>query len=33
MVEEALEQHQAINSPSLEEILAADAWARERAPR
>ena len=30
LVEEALEQHQSIPHPSLEEILAADAWAREK---
>ena len=33
LVEEALEQHQSIPHPSLEEILAADAWARERAAK
>ncbi|HJX69876.1 MAG TPA: 1-deoxy-D-xylulose-5-phosphate reductoisomerase [Dehalococcoidia bacterium] len=31
IVEEALAHHQSINHPSLEEILAADAWAREYA--
>lgn len=31
VVEETLEQHQDISHPSLEEILAADAWARETA--
>ena len=30
LVEETLEQHQSTPSPSLEEVLAADAWARER---
>ena len=30
LVRQALEQHQAIASPGLEEILAADAWAREK---
>jgi len=30
LVEDTLEQHQSIPHPSLEEILAADAWARER---
>jgi 1-deoxy-D-xylulose-5-phosphate reductoisomerase len=30
MVEETLAQHQGISQPSLEDILAADAWARER---
>jgi len=30
LVGQALEQHQAIAHPSLEEILAADAWARQR---
>ncbi len=29
LVEEALEEHRSISNPSLEEILAADAWARE----
>ncbi len=29
-VEQALEQHQGIAEPSLEEIVAADAWAREK---
>ncbi len=33
VVEEALEQHQGISNPSLEEVLAADAWARERVRR
>ncbi len=33
IVQETLEQHQSISQPSLEEILAADAWARERAAR
>lgn len=33
LVEEALEEHQSIPNPSLEEILAADAWARERVRR
>mgnify|MGYP001036219665 CR=1 FL=1 len=28
-----LEQHQVISNPSLEEIMAADAWARERVMR
>jgi 1-deoxy-D-xylulose-5-phosphate reductoisomerase len=31
IVERALEQHQTIENPSLEEIIAADAWAREKA--
>jgi len=31
LVEDALEHHQSISCPSLEEILAADAWAREYA--
>ena len=30
LVEQALVQHQAIASPALEEIMAADAWAREK---
>ena len=30
LVEQALEQHQAITCPTLEEIMAADAWAREK---
>ena len=30
LVEQALAQHQAIASPALEEIMAADAWAREK---
>ncbi len=30
LVEQALEQHQAIANPSLEEIMAADAWARDK---
>ena len=30
LVEEALEEHRSIPNPSLEDILAADAWARER---
>jgi len=30
LVGQALEQHQAIAHPSLEEIMAADAWARQR---
>ena len=33
LVEEVLEQHQSIPHPSLEEILAADAWAREKAAK
>jgi 1-deoxy-D-xylulose-5-phosphate reductoisomerase len=33
LVEDTLEQHQGIPHPSLEEILAADAWARERAAK
>jgi 1-deoxy-D-xylulose-5-phosphate reductoisomerase len=33
LVAEALEEHQSIPNPSLEEILAADAWARERVKR
>ncbi|MBA7593511.1 1-deoxy-D-xylulose 5-phosphate reductoisomerase [subsurface metagenome] len=33
LVEEALGQHQSIPHPSLEEILAADAWAREKAAK
>jgi len=33
LVEDTLEQHQSIPHPSLEEILAADAWARERASK
>jgi 1-deoxy-D-xylulose-5-phosphate reductoisomerase len=32
VVEEALERHQSINHPSLEQILAADAWARQSIP-
>ncbi|MFC1906387.1 1-deoxy-D-xylulose-5-phosphate reductoisomerase [Chloroflexota bacterium] len=31
LIEQTLEQHQVINSPSLEEILKADNWAREKA--
>jgi 1-deoxy-D-xylulose-5-phosphate reductoisomerase len=31
IVQRTLEQHQNIQQPSLEEILAADAWAREYA--
>jgi 1-deoxy-D-xylulose-5-phosphate reductoisomerase len=31
LVEETLEHHQSISHPFLEEILAADAWAREYA--
>jgi len=30
LIEQALEQHQAIPQPTLEEIMAADAWAREK---
>jgi len=30
LVEQALEQHQVTSSPGLEEIMAADAWAREK---
>ncbi|GAF69455.1 unnamed protein product, partial [marine sediment metagenome] len=30
LIKQALEQHQAITHPSLEEILAADAWARQK---
>ena len=30
LVEQALEQHQAIAHPTLEEIVAADAWTREK---
>ncbi len=30
LVEQVLEQHQAITCPTLEEIMAADAWAREK---
>ena len=30
LVEQTLEQHQAIAHPTLEEIIAADAWAREK---
>ncbi len=33
MVQKTLEQHQSVAQPSLEEILAADAWAREYAER
>jgi len=33
LVEDTLEQHQSVPHPSLEEILAADAWARERAAK
>ena len=33
LVEEALRQHQSIPHPSLEEILAADAWTREKAAK
>jgi 1-deoxy-D-xylulose-5-phosphate reductoisomerase len=33
IVQETLEQHRSINQPSLEEILAADNWARECATR
>jgi len=33
LVEEALGQHQSTPHPSLEEILAADAWAREKAAK
>jgi len=32
-VQKTLEQHRNISQPSLEEILAADAWARECATR
>ena len=30
LVEQALEKHQVIAHPTLEEIMAADAWAREK---
>jgi len=30
LVEQTLEQHQAIVHPTLEEIIAADAWARQK---
>ncbi|GAI49068.1 unnamed protein product, partial [marine sediment metagenome] len=30
LIEQVLEQHQAIVHPALEEIMAADAWAREK---
>ncbi|HEX73916.1 MAG TPA: 1-deoxy-D-xylulose-5-phosphate reductoisomerase [Dehalococcoidia bacterium] len=30
LIQQALAQHQAIDSPALEEIMAADAWAREK---
>ena len=30
LVEQTLEQHQAIAHPTLEEIMTADAWAREK---
>ena len=30
LIRQVLERHQAIASPGLEEILAADAWAREK---
>ena len=30
LIERVLEQHQAITHPSIEEVMAADAWARER---
>ena len=33
VVEEALERHQGIDHPSLEQILAADAWARQSVPK
>jgi 1-deoxy-D-xylulose-5-phosphate reductoisomerase len=33
IVQETLEQHRSVNQPSLEEILAADNWARECATR
>jgi 1-deoxy-D-xylulose-5-phosphate reductoisomerase len=33
LVEQALEEHQAISHPTLEEILAADSWAREKVRR
>jgi 1-deoxy-D-xylulose-5-phosphate reductoisomerase len=33
VVEGVLEQHQGVQGPSLEDVLAADAWARERAQR
>jgi 1-deoxy-D-xylulose-5-phosphate reductoisomerase len=33
IVQETLEQHRSINQPSLEEILAADSWAKEFAKR
>jgi 1-deoxy-D-xylulose 5-phosphate reductoisomerase len=29
-VEQALDKHDSISNPSLDDILAADAWARER---
>jgi len=31
IIERTLEQHQAVNNPGIEEILAADSWAREKA--
>jgi len=31
IIERTLEQHQAVNKPGIEEILAADSWAREKA--
>jgi len=33
VVETVLEQHQGVQGPSLEDVLAADAWARERAQK
>lgn len=33
LIEQALEQHQAIAQPTLEEIMAADVWAREKVVR
>jgi 1-deoxy-D-xylulose-5-phosphate reductoisomerase len=30
LVEQALQEHQAISHPAVEEIMAADAWAREK---
>jgi len=31
LIERVLEQHERVDHPGLEEVMAADAWARERA--
>jgi len=33
LVEDALEQHRGVKRPSLDEVLEADAWAREHAKK